>query len=159
MSGPPAWTDEQRLRAWLLRVTVSEIGCWVWPGHRDSNGYALGARSRGRGSRRVAIHRFVYEQLVGPIPDEHVLHHVCGVKHCVNPQHVIPLTRAEHLDEHPRDPRPLVTHCLRRHEFDAENTYVAPNGQRFCRACGRERANRLWAEGRYSRQQQGSRAA
>lgn len=152
MSGQPPLTDAERLQRWLARVAVgAETGCWLWLGQIDGNGYAVGVRPRGKGSRRVTVHRFVYEQLIGAIPDEHVLHHLCETKHCVNPTHLVPLTRAEHLDEHPRKVR-LATHCLRGHAFDEDNTYVAPNGQRFCRACGRERASRLWAEGRYARQ-------
>lgn len=153
MSGPPPLTDEQRLKRWLGRVSVdAENGCWLWLGSIDGNGYAVGSRTRGQGTRRITVHRFVYEQLVGAIPDEHVLHHVCETKHCVNPTHVTPLTRAEHLEEHPRATKPPKTHCIRGHVFDEANTHVAPNGHRFCRACGRHRANRLWAEGRYSTQ-------
>lgn len=28
-----------------------------------------------------------------------------------------------------------LTHCMRDHEFTAENTYVSPNGYRICRTC------------------------
>lgn len=35
------------------------------------------------------------------------------------------------------DPRSSATHCVRGHEFTAENTYVKPNGTRNCRACKR----------------------
>jgi len=40
------------------------------------------------------------------------------------------------------------THCLRGHEFTAENTYVSPAGSRRCRTCKREQARTGGAPGR-----------
>lgn len=40
-----------------------------------------------------------------------------------------------HTRRHARD----RTHCRRGHPFDAANTYVAPDGERQCRTCARER--------------------
>ncbi|WP_138443543.1 hypothetical protein [Sinomonas susongensis] len=36
-------------------------------------------------------------------------------------------------------PRALKLHCVRGHEFTAENTNIRPDGKRRCRACDRER--------------------
>lgn len=41
--------------------------------------------------------------------------------------------------------RPLASACGRGHPFDEANTYVAPNGKRYCRACGRGRSLRYLA--------------
>jgi hypothetical protein len=40
-----------------------------------------------------------------------------------------------------RKHRPRKTHCLRGHEFTAENTHTLADGVRKCRACDRIRAN------------------
>jgi WhiB family transcriptional regulator, redox-sensing transcriptional regulator len=37
-----------------------------------------------------------------------------------------------------RHPQASKTHCKRGHQFTAENTYYAPDGQRRCRICLRE---------------------
>lgn len=72
------WTDH-----------VAEIdGCLVWQGRIDANGYArIGSQW---------AHRAIYELEVGPIPDGHELDHLCTRPSCVYPQHLDPVTRAEH---------------------------------------------------------------
>lgn len=35
----------------------------------------------------------------------------------------------------PRKKRPLKTHCAHGHAYTPENTYVSPDGCRYCRAC------------------------
>lgn len=52
-----------------------------------------------------------------------------------------------------KQPKPVVvpksrkrTHCKRGHEFNTENTYVAPDGHRECRTCNRERNRRRGQE-------------
>jgi hypothetical protein len=60
-------------------------GCWVWTGYTDPNGYGRLHLSRPR--RTVQAHRYVYEQLVGPIPEGLEMDHLCRNPSCVNPQH------------------------------------------------------------------------
>ena len=67
--------------------------CWPWWGAIGSNGYGT-ATSDGF---RVPAHRFVYERLVGPIPEGLVLDHLCRVRHCVNPRHLEPVANAENV--------------------------------------------------------------
>lgn len=160
MSGPKPLTHEQRMTRWGRRIAIDpKKGCWIWLGTVDHHGYAKGLRSRGEGTRLVRLHRVFYEHFVGPVPAGRVLHHMCEVKHCIYPRHLKPVSRGQHLAEHgfvgahkSAERSKALTHCKRGHPWDEANTYVAKNGDRFCRACGRLRANRLWAEGRYSRQ-------
>lgn len=71
--------------------------CWIWV-HRVSkrSGHALVMV----GTRRIGAHCANYEQLVGPIPQDHGLHHLCEQPACVNPEHLQPLTRREHIVAH-----------------------------------------------------------
>lgn len=69
----------------------TEDGCWLWNGHRESNGYG---RFRHDG-RRSGAHRFAYEAEVGPIPDGLTIDHLCRVRHCVNPAHLEAVTSRE----------------------------------------------------------------
>jgi hypothetical protein len=58
----------------------------------------MGGEARGgygwAGSGRA--HRVAWERLVGPIPPGHDLHHLCGVKLCVNPDHLEPRLAGKH---------------------------------------------------------------
>ena len=59
--------------------------CWVWCGRYNRNGY-------GRLGNGKMAHREMYEELVGPIPDGHLLDHKCRVRGCTNPDHTEPVT-------------------------------------------------------------------
>lgn len=66
-------------------------GCWLWIGRRDRYGYG---KFRVDGVERTA-HRVVYEHLVGPVPDDLELDHLCRIRLCVNPAHLEPVTHLE----------------------------------------------------------------
>jgi hypothetical protein len=68
--------------------------CWLWEGHVTPFGY--GGLSRD-GVAWVA-HRWVFETRRGEIPDGYDLHHLCEQRLCVNPDHLVPLSRQEHND-------------------------------------------------------------
>ena len=106
-------------------------GCWLWTGACISQGYgALMVRKE-----FWLAHRYVYTQRMGPIPAGHELHHVCGVRSCVNPDHLRAVTRREH-------PGNLAainaakTCCSR----CGGPYYTNCRGQRVCRRCGNARA-------------------
>lgn len=107
-------------------------GCWIWTASLN-NGYG---RYTVEG-RSVYAHRFAYELWVGPIPDEHELHHICGTRSCVNPSHLIPVTRGEHPGSGP-DVERSRTHCNSGHLLDGRRG----NGKRYCLTCNRERVRR-----------------
>jgi HNH endonuclease len=78
------------------RILINEeTGCWEWTGRISCFGYGLaGGVNKGR------AHRLSYELHIGPIPEDHVLHHRCDVKHCVNPWHLEPMTKGGHKKLH-----------------------------------------------------------
>lgn len=140
----------------LIRVRENtnvdpETECWLWTGKVSTSGYAV---SRWRD-------RVVYEAMVTKIPEGRHLHHRCNVRHCLNPSHLQPVTPARHLELHDTHRAggeaaakiaKARTACRRGHEYTPENTHTDAAGHRWCRACGRMRANRLYAEGRYAKQ-------
>ena len=67
-------------------------GCWLWRG--PINGYGYGNIRIG-GGVRVMAHRLSYERWVGRIPEGMHIDHLCRVRHCVNPDHLQPVTAAE----------------------------------------------------------------
>lgn len=107
--------------------------CWVWLSTTSPSGYGV-FQAFGRQHR---AHRFVYEMLVGPIPDDLTIDHLCCNKLCVNPDHLEPVTNAENI----RRAGERVTHCRQGHEYTPENTYRHPQrGTRSCRTCRNTRS-------------------
>lgn len=72
-----------------------ETPCWIWQRHVNHWGYGY-MRLNGK---RVRVHRAFYEQKYGPLPADLHLHHLCapygGPRHCVNPDHLQPVTKGE----------------------------------------------------------------
>lgn len=78
--------------------------CWPWLGHISVHGYGFVNNEDGR---MEAAHRWVYEKLVGEIPEglhiDHTCHsssdcregNLCLHRRCVNPAHLEPVTRSE----------------------------------------------------------------
>lgn len=108
-------------------VDVQSNGCWLWTGAITPGGYG----QFGIAGRNLCAHRVVYELLAGPIPDGLQLDHLCRVPHCVNPEHLEPVTASENM----RRAKSLITHCPRGHAYDEANTYITPRGARDCRTC------------------------
>lgn len=126
----------QRIRT---KIAVnSETGCWEWLGCRTRTGY-------GRvwnGKRSDWAHRVVFRLLRGPVTDGRVLDHLCRVHHCVNPEHLDPVTD---LINTLRGVNPEVTRarhraqafCKRGHPLFGGNVYRHPSGRRVCRECNK----------------------
>lgn len=115
--------------------------CWIWLGSRATHRGGYGQFSVEHGTV-VRAHRWLYERLVGPIPDGHHLHHTCETPMCVNPSHLVPCSPAQHfrLTESPALQRSRQTHCVRGHLLNDANTYLRPDtGHRMCRECRRIR--------------------
>lgn len=128
----------ERLRKFAPKVAFTKT-CWLWRGnkHPDS-GYARIWFDRH--DDRLA-HRVAFEWARGAIPDGLVLDHICRVRHCVNPDHLEPVTSGENvlrgISASAINAR--KTHCLRGHEFTRENTWTSRRGERHCRECTRAR--------------------
>lgn len=110
-------------------TTAGILGCWLWTAYVGPHGY--GQLSVGR--ERFLAHRYVYERVVGPIPEGMHLDHVCRTRHCVNPGHLEVVTNAENT----RRGKALITSCPAGHPYDEANTSITRLGHRRCLACAR----------------------
>ena len=126
----------------FVKKIQPENDCWLWTGNKRL-GYA---RFKMR-QHYFNAHRFAYELKYGNVPLGKELDHLCGNRHCVNPDH---LEAVDHRTNVLRSPNTIAginirkTHCKRGHEFTAQNTmpaYVKRGVGRKCRMCYRER---LW---------------
>ncbi len=125
------------------QITEQPDGCWVY----QTQPSAIYPVINVRGKKEV-VHRVFYEELIGPIPEELVLDHLCRNTRCVNPDHLEPVTLKENLlrGRGAAANNARKTHCLRGHELSKPNTRLRtrPNGSisRHCIECAEER-NRM----------------
>jgi len=124
-------TLEQR----IMNRTEKTDTCWLWRGCQD--------KKTGHGSIKInkkmkKVHRVSYELLVGPIPENLVLRHLCNVSNCINPEHLKPGTQSDNvLDSvaagtHPHSRK---THCKHGHEYTDSNTRIKKFKKGFVRVC------------------------
>jgi hypothetical protein len=70
-------------------------GCWLWRAPPVKS-----RRYRRKGGVSRALYQIAFELFKGPVPDGHVVHHVCENFHCINPGHLKALTVGEHMKVH-----------------------------------------------------------
>jgi hypothetical protein len=132
-----------RFTAFVLVDAVT--GCWLWQGHITKHGYGHFGMIRPDGTwgpRRA--HRVAYELFVGPIPEGLTLDHLCEVRHCVNPEHLTPVTVAANTlrNDSPPSENARQERCLRDHPLSGDNLQLVNTSggvKRRCKACARER--------------------
>lgn len=72
------------------RVQKGE-SCWLWVGHKNRAGYGIFNID----GRRILAHRYSWVLAFGNL-GEKIIHHVCEVKHCVQPAHLLLTDGQEH---------------------------------------------------------------
>lgn len=133
------------------RTQVQPNGCILWT-LSTNRGYA---RARFDGKMQY-VHRVLWEQTNGPVPEGHDVDHTChnhsdcngGVdcvhRRCVNLDHLECVTKKVNQNRgRQRDHYWNKTHCPQGHPYDDENTYwytnVHGNPARTCKACKMDR--------------------
>lgn len=126
--GSTAPTVEERFWAKVRRTG----GCWWWLASTDDDGYGMF-----KDSRTHRAHRWLYEQINGPLGPGLVLDHTCRNPRCVRPDHLDPVTNDENLERGlgRRIKTGLTDQCINGHRYTPENTYTNPLGRKVCRAC------------------------
>lgn len=131
-------TLEERFNARVERTD----GCWLWRGYITPAGYG-GLK---HGPHQLA-HRISYMLYVGPIPDGLQIDHLCRVRHCVNPEHLEPVTARVNLLRGVgwAARNAAKTHCPKGHPYSGKNLRVSHGGGRMCVTCAREATRKAQA--------------
>ena len=119
--------------------------CWLWTGAKSTAGYGTFNLGR-RGAGYDLAHRISYRLAHGTIPDGLTLDHLCRVRHCVNPEHLEPVTHRENVmrGAGPKVAISRTGKCARGHDVSAENTQYHRDGRiAFCKVCRRDKRQAL----------------
>jgi hypothetical protein len=121
------------------RVRKNEGGCWLWLGGTHKGGYG----SFRSNHKVIQAHWAGYALKHGIVPDGKILHHTCKNPACVNPDHLMVLTRREHSQQHPEGPCFKKSHCKNGHPLNEQTCYSRFRKDRgyivrHCRICAAE---------------------
>ncbi len=123
----------------MFYVKENPNGCMEWTGAIRDNGYASATVDY----KSILVHRYMYEQKVGPIPKGMHIDHLCRNRRCVNVNHMEVVTPRENVLRGIGISalNAKKTHCLRGHALFGDNIYIPPNrpNRRYCRICQRSR--------------------
>lgn len=102
------WNLPLSMRIENNSMPVTDCGCQIWLGTKNSRGYGLISVNK----KVLTAHRASWIAFRGNVPNEmHVLHH-CDVKLCVNPDHLFIGTHKDNMDDRDRKgrnkPRPGI---------------------------------------------------
>jgi len=123
-------------------VMKPAIGKW---GHLSVDLYKGGKKTR----RVFRVHRLVLEAFVGPCPEGMEVCHNDGIASNNRVGNLRYDTRSGNkLDRvrHGTDHNARKTECIQGHPFDAENTYIRPEGGRACKKCRKARYDKWLAK-------------
>lgn len=73
----------------------------IWTGGTVEDGYGRILVK----SRKMLVHRWIYERKVGPIPDGMFVDHICGIPACCNVDHLRVVTRKQNMEHRVRLPK------------------------------------------------------
>ena len=149
ISGNPKHTEAIKRERFARIVKAGE--CWTWQGRLNKSGYGRVGVGTGRD---MPVHRWVYEQLCGPIPTGMELDHLCRNRACVAPNHLEPVTRQENA-RRAREAMERGAHkdvCKYGHAMIPENLVVRKSrlgaDAHECRKCIRDRNSRKYRKRR-----------
>jgi hypothetical protein len=125
----------------LRHVQFDLAGCWVWTGGL-TEGYGTFGVAAGN---TVRAHRWLYEQIHGPLPSGLEPDHLYRNRACVRPSHLEPVTHAENERRGAGWPgqNARKTRCPQGHSYD----HVC-GGSRRCRTCIRTQKRAAYARGK-----------
>lgn len=105
--------------------------CWTWLGGLNAQGYGQIMRD----GKNVRTHRAVYELLVGPIPADLELDHLCRVRSCCNPDHLEPVSHKENVHRGTAGRFFRAGTCSKGHSLKDAYSFPSNADRLICRTC------------------------
>lgn len=118
-------TLDQTLKDTLAKTKLQPSGCRVFTGCTNRDGYGKIVYFSGGVTQYWQVHRFVWSQLKGPIPDKLLVCHTCDNPPCVELSHLFLGTDADNArdkTEKGRTPHGAVHAFVRRPELVRSGT-------------------------------------
>lgn len=125
------WHSPKRNRFWE-KVQKTE-GCWIWTGAKNCGGYGMYGK--------ISAHRRSIQLAKRELPPRWHVHHECGNKLCVRPDHLLVVSPQEHRTLHAGEREP-PTICVHGHDLTGHFLRITRTGHRVCRECDRLRKKR-----------------
>lgn len=124
----------------MSQTNINTDDCWLYaasPGHYNKYGHGRVTIQQKGKTYNFAVHRVMYENMVGEIPEGLTLDHLCRVPPCINPKHLEPVTLAVNTLRGfgPTAINARKTHCTRGHALEGNNLEQSKRGWRECRTC------------------------
>jgi len=113
--------------------------CWEWRGATDGTYGEFGTATKPK--QVIGCAHAIAWELSGGAKSTHKfpLHHLCGNRLCVNPNHMAMVTSAGHARLHTVR---FDAKCPKGHPFDEGNPLIDGKGYRRCRECANENRRR-----------------
>jgi hypothetical protein len=92
----PKWNKYKDKPEYIITNTGYITPCWLWQRAKDTKGYGIRCvPGTGHKNIKEPAHKHYYRKFVGIVPTHLTIDHLCRIKHCVNPEHMEVVTRAE----------------------------------------------------------------
>ena len=85
---------------WNKIALDEDTGCWLWTSFFDKDGYGKFCTRRAGKQVTVRPHRLIYQLLIdSELAPSVILRHLCNVRSCVHPFHLLPGTHADNIHD------------------------------------------------------------
>jgi len=127
----------------LSNVAPQEGGCILSLYSIGSHGYAQIGWSESGKTTMVLVHRVAYEALIGPIPSDLTVDHICRTRNCLNPKHLRLLTNFDNArDNGMVGTNPTVDRVCKKHGEQMVGSANSKTPEIYCRSCKADRSRR-----------------
>lgn len=122
--------------------SISSEDCWLYARDIIKGGYGLLVVVSGGVRIASVVHRIMYENFVGPIPEGLEIDHLCKVPRCINPDHLEVVSHQENMRRRFGN---KDGYCMKGHKFIVRS--IRPNGTvvHDCPQCKRDNSRKRWA--------------
>lgn len=142
LTGYTILSKQQRdSKFWSCVEMIPFHSCWEWMGSIDGKGYG---RFHIGNHKYAKAHRYALS-LTQDLHPQLVVDHICRNRSCVNPNHLRQVTKTVNSLENSIGTGAInkkKTHCKYGHIFDAQNTGYNLYGNRWCKACNKNRCKK-----------------